>query len=140
MQPLRRETLQHDHRAELMIAADEGMTKTYNRFHKPEERDPAIQRLRELHDEIDRTVLRAYGWHDLAEKLRPEFLTLETEDNHTYQGRYFWSGDQREIVLARLLAVNAERHAEEVDAGIAPASSSQQIEENDDGQNNFDLD
>jgi hypothetical protein len=107
----------HDHRAQLMIAADEGMTKTYNRFHKPSERGPAIQRLRELHDEMDRAVLRAYGWHDLADELKPEFLTEETEDDHTYQGRYFWNAEGRDRVLSRLLALNAERHAEELAAG-----------------------
>lgn len=111
----------YHHRAELMVAANEGMTKTYNRFHKEDERGAAIRRLRELHDEMDRAVLRAYGWDDLAGTLRPEFLTEETEDDHTYQGRYFWPADQRDLVLSRLLALNAERHAEEVRAGVAAA-------------------
>ena len=71
---------------------------------------------------MDRAVLRAYGWHDLADELRPEFLTEETEDDHTYQGRYFWPAEARDRVLARLLALNAERHAEEVAAGLAPAA------------------
>jgi hypothetical protein len=109
----------HEHRASLMVTANEGMTKTYNRFHKPDERSEPILRLRELHDEMDRAVLRAYGWHDLAEELRPEFLTEETEDDHTYQGRYFWPAEARDRVLARLLALNATRHAEEVAAGLA---------------------
>lgn len=108
----------HDHRAELMIAANEGMTKTYNRFHKETEIGPPIQRLRELHDEIDRAVLRAYGWDDLAETLKPEFLTKDTEDDHTYQGRYFWPATQRDVVLSRLLALNAERYEEELKAGL----------------------
>jgi hypothetical protein len=42
------------------------------------------------------------------------------EDDHTYQGRLFWPSDFRDEVLARLLALNAERHAEEVRLGIAP--------------------
>lgn len=110
----------HDHRAALMVAANEGMTKTYNRFHKAEERGAAIERLRELHDAMDRAVLRAYGWDDLADTLRPVFLTPETEDDHTYQTRYFWPAEGRDQVLARLLALNAQRHSEEVAAGIAP--------------------
>lgn len=125
----------HDHRAALMIAADEGMTKTYNRFHDPEETGAAIQRLRELHDEMDRAVLRAYGWDDLADELRPVFLTEETEDDHTYQGRYFWPAEQRDRVLARLLALNVERHAEEVAAGLLPAKTSR----TDDTQDSLDL-
>jgi hypothetical protein len=112
----------HDHRAALMVKADEGMTKTYNRFHKAEERSEAIQRLRELHDEMDRAVLRAYGWDDLAAELRPEFLSEETENDHTYQDRYFWPAEVRDRVLARLLALNAERHAEEVAEGRAPTA------------------
>ncbi|RUU61049.1 DNA methyltransferase [Mesorhizobium sp. M2C.T.Ca.TU.002.02.1.1] len=108
----------HDHRAEVMIVANEGMTKTYNRFHKESEAGSAIQRLRELHDEMDRAVLRAYGWDDLADTLRSEFLTEATEDDHTYQGRYFWPAAQRDVVLSRLLALNAERYAEEVRQGL----------------------
>lgn len=128
----------HDHRATMMVEANEGMTKTYNRFHAAEEYRPAIARLRELHDAMDRAVLRAYGWDDLADVLRPEFLTPETEDDHTYQGRYFWPAEQRDLVLARLLALNAERHAEEVAAGIAPARG-RRFAEDANGQDAFDL-
>ncbi|CCE08071.1 conserved hypothetical protein [Bradyrhizobium sp. STM 3843] len=120
-----------DHRAALMVAANEGMTKTYNHFHDAEDRSAAIQTLRDLHDAMDRAVLRAYGWHDLADELRPVFLTEETEDDHTYQGRYFWPADQRDRVLARLLALNAERHAEEMAAGRAPTA--QESDEEADG-------
>lgn len=132
----------HSHRAQLMIATNEGMTKTYNRFHKPEEKSPAIQKLREMHDEMDRAVLRAYGWDDLAETLRPEFLTEETENDHTYQKRYFWPAEQRDLVLARLLALNAERHAEEVAAGVAPAIAKRRAavdDGGDDDQDSLDL-
>lgn len=126
----------HDHRAELMVAANAGMTKTYNRFHDADERGAAIERLRELHDDMDRAVLTAYGWRDLVDALRPQFLTPETEDDHTYQGRYFWPTDQRDLVLSRLLALNAERHAEEVAAGIAPTGSTRAA---DDDGNDLDL-
>lgn len=108
----------YSYRAGLMIEAKEGITKTYNRFHKESETGPAIQRLRELHDEMDRAVLRAYGWDDLADTLQPEFLTDETEDDHTYQGRYFWPAAQRDQVISRLLALNAERYEEELKAGL----------------------
>jgi N-6 DNA Methylase len=111
----------HDHRAALMVARNEGMTKTYNRFHDPTETAEDIQRLRELHAAMDRAVLEAYGWHDLAARAAPMFLDETNEDDHTYQGRLFWPSDFRDDVLARLLALNAERHAEEVRLGIAPA-------------------
>ncbi|AWI57948.1 Eco57I restriction-modification methylase domain-containing protein [Sinorhizobium fredii] len=120
-----------DHRAALMIASKVGMTKTYNRFHKADERSEPIQHLRQLHDEMDRVVLRAYGWHDLADELHPEFLTEESENEHTYQGRYFWNAEGRDRVLSRLLALNAERHAEEVRLGIATKGSARSNEDED---------
>src|SRR5262249_55728915 len=110
----------HDHRAALMVSRNEGMTKTYNRFHDSTETGDDIQRLRELHAAMDRAVLDAYGWHDLAARAAPIFLDESDEDDHTYQGRLFWPSDFRDEVLARLLALNAERHAEEVRLGIAP--------------------
>jgi hypothetical protein len=110
----------HDHRAALMVARNEGLTKTYNRFHDPTETAEDIQRLRGLHASMDRAVLEAYGWHDLAARAAPIFLDETNEDDHTYQGRLFWPSDFRDEVLARLLALNAERHAKEVRLGIAP--------------------
>ncbi|MBP1804671.1 Eco57I restriction-modification methylase domain-containing protein [Rubellimicrobium aerolatum] len=118
----------HHHRAALMVATDLGMTKTYNRFHDPERTDEGIVRLRDLHDAMDRAVLLAYGWDDLAEAVRPVFLEKpegengrggqhgEPEDEHTYQGRLHWPQEIRDEVLKRLLALNAERHAEEMAA------------------------
>lgn len=118
----------HDHRAALMVANNEGLTKTYNRFHNPADDRPEIVKLRELHDAMDRAVLTAYGWTDLAERIAadpdamPRHLTEETEDDHKYQGRYFWPAPIRDEVLARLLALNAERAEEERNAGLtAPA-------------------
>ncbi len=110
----------HDHRAALMIARCEGMTKIYNRFHDRTETSEGIGRLRQLHADMDRAVLGAYGWHDLAERSEAVFLDGTSEDDHTYQGRLFWPSDFRDQVLARLLALNAERHADEVRLGIAP--------------------
>src|SRR5262249_12779868 len=51
----------YEFRAELMVRNDEGLTKTYNRFHDPDERSEDILRLRELHGGMDRAVLDAYG-------------------------------------------------------------------------------
>jgi len=113
----------HNHRAQLMIDTEKGLTPTYNRFHDPYDDEPAIQRLRDLHAEMDRAVLRAYGWDDLAEAANPVFLTEETETEFTYQGRLFWPSDFRDEVLARLLDLNRARHAAEANAGIAIATA-----------------
>jgi hypothetical protein len=55
----------YEFRADLMVRNNEGLTKTYNRFHCPDERSADIQRLRELHAQMDRAVLDAYGWTDI---------------------------------------------------------------------------
>jgi hypothetical protein len=121
----------HEHRAALMIARSEGVTKVYNRFHDPADRSPDIVRLRDLHAEMDRVVLHAYAasarnaddattWHDLADQADAIFLDETNEDDHTYQGRLFWPSAFRNEVLARLLALNAERAEAERAAGVAP--------------------
>ena len=55
----------YEYRAALMVEHDEGLTKTYNRFHDPAESNEKILRLRELHAAMDRAVLDAYRWNDV---------------------------------------------------------------------------
>jgi len=102
----------YEFRAALMVRTGLGMTKTYNRFHDPDEDDPDIVRLRELHDAMDRAVLRAYGWEDIPTVC--EFLLDYEDDEETSSRRkkpyrYRWPDHVRDEVLARLLALNAER-------------------------------
>ena len=110
----------YEYRAALMVRSGEGMTKTYNRFHDPYEDDPGIGRLRELHDAMDRAVLDAYGWSDIPTDC--EFL-LDYEIDEATWGRkkkpyrYRWPDPVRDEVLARLLALNAEREAGEARSG-----------------------
>jgi hypothetical protein len=108
-------------RAELMIQNDEGLTKTYNRFNDPDERDIEIAKLRDLHAAMDRAVLDAYGWTDIQTEC--EFLVdYEIDDeergNKKKPYRYRWPDDVRDEVLARLLQLNAER------ANLAPLAAS----------------
>lgn len=56
----------YEHRSELMHRFNEGMTKIWNRLLDPHETDPGVLRLRELRDAMDRAVLDAYGWSDVA--------------------------------------------------------------------------
>lgn len=109
------------HRAALMVRNNEGFTKTYNRFHRPDEYSPDILNLRELHDAMDRAVLDAYCWNDLQPRCDffPEFD--EEEDEEADSGpprrkkyRYRWPDEIHDEVLARLLALNRER------AGLPP--------------------
>jgi N-6 DNA Methylase len=107
----------YDFRAALMIEYDEGLTMIYNRFHDPDERSNAIGELRRLHDAMDRAVLDAYGWTDIRPTCEFE---LDWEDDEAENGRrrrkpwrYRWPEPVRDEVLARLLALNAQRAEEE---------------------------
>ena len=77
----------YEFRADLMVRNNEGLTKTYNRFHDPDERSPDILKLRELHAAMDKAVLEAYGWHDLAESATCEFLLDYEEDEDDDENR-----------------------------------------------------
>ena len=106
----------YDHRAALMVQRKEGLTKTYNRFHDPNETDPDIAHLRTLHRAMDRAVLNAYGWPDIPTDC--DFLLDYEIDEETWGARkkpyrYRWPNPTRDEVLARLLELNAERAAEE---------------------------
>ncbi|MBA4190901.1 MAG: restriction endonuclease [Planctomycetaceae bacterium] len=103
-------TQYHDYRAKTMLSRKEGLTKTYNCFHDPSETGGDIQKLRELHVQMDRAVAAAYGWIG---------LNLDHCFHETKQGvRYTISEAARREVLARLLKLNHERYAEEVKQGL----------------------
>jgi hypothetical protein len=100
----------NEHRSALMTRHDEGLTKTYNRVHNPDDTSAGIQELRDLHVALDLAVRDAYGW--------PE-LSLDHGFNDTPQGRRFTLAQPaRTEVLDRLLELNHRRYAEEVAAGL----------------------
>ncbi len=117
----------YEYRSALMVRNNKGLTATYNRFHDPEERDPAIGRLQQLHAEMDRAVLGAYGWIDIQPKceLLLDYEVEENEDDGARRGkkpwRYRWPDEVRDEVLARLLELNRQRASEEaVSGGVVP--------------------
>lgn len=67
-----------------------------------------VSLLRELHDELDHAVFAAYGWGDLAEQLvgKPGATTPLPDKPET-------QAEAEEELLRRLVALNAERAAEE---------------------------
>ncbi len=100
----------HEHRRQMTLSRNEGLTKTYNRFHDPDEISADIQKLRQLHVEMDRAVATAYGWSD---------LDLGHSFHQAKRGRrYTISEPARREFLARLLKLNHERYAEEVRQGL----------------------
>jgi hypothetical protein len=117
----------HAFRAQLMIDRDEGLTKTYNRFHARSENAPDIIRLRALHANMDSTVLRAYGWDDLADRATPEFIEQDADEGKTPKTRFDWPADFKDEVLARLLALNTERAAAERAAGLTVGADEDEV-------------
>jgi hypothetical protein len=109
----------YEFRADLMVRNNEGLTKTYNRFHDSNEDSPDIQRLRELHAAMDRDVLDAYGWQDIQPvcEFFPEFDDEDEEDEsgrpRKKKYRYRWPEEIHDEVLARLLDLNRQRALEE---------------------------
>ena len=117
----------YDFRAALMVRNGEGLTKTYNRFHDPDETDPDITELRELHAVMDRAVLDAYGWRDIPTdcEFRLDYAIDEEEwGRRKKPWRYRWPDATRDEVLACLLELNADRAAEEARAGTAASGPS----------------
>ena len=95
----------HAYRRDTMAAHREGLTTTYNRFHRRSETSMELQELRNLQVEMDNAVATAYGWSD---------LNLDHGFHPTKQGeRFTISEEARREVLDRLLALNHERYAAE---------------------------
>ncbi|NTV05709.1 MAG: N-6 DNA methylase [Chlorobiaceae bacterium] len=146
----------HEHRKQLMLAMQLGLTKTYNLFHtrqlrimQPEEaqfddkafqkllgkdavalrkhlaRTPGtitfneavagIQKLRDLHIQMDNAVLEAYGWSDID--LRHDFYEVEYLPEND-RIRFTIHPDARREILKRLLELNHKIHAQEVADGL----------------------
>lgn len=125
----------HEHRRALMRDLWLGLTDLYNLFHDPaltpelvteslgesatitgDEGFARIQRLRELHRELDQTVLTAYGWHTDSDfgpalALRHDFHPLDFLPEND-RIRLTLHPEARREVLARLLKLNHQRAAE----------------------------
>jgi hypothetical protein len=100
----------HDFRGERTRARDEGLTKLANRVNDPEQTDADVVRLRELMTTMDREVANAYGWDDLE---------LDHGFHETRFGVRFTLGPAaRQEILDRLLELNHERYAAEVERGL----------------------
>lgn len=116
----------YEFRAELMVQRNEGLTNTYNRFHDPHDTDSEIVRLRELHGDMDRAMLNAYGWADISGECEfrsdREFdaVTLSSRSKKPY--RYGWPERTRNEVLTRLMELNAKRAEDEARSDTGPTT------------------
>ena len=90
----------HHHRAEIVSATGDGLTKIYGRFHNASDVSPEICRLRKAQQELDKAVAAAYGW---------EHLDLTREFQQTPSGvRFLFRDDVRYELCDRLLALNQQ--------------------------------
>lgn len=116
-------------RSEFLLSNEVGLTSCYNSFNDPNNVLTSINKLREMHSELDAMVLGAYGWEDIAKQAKCEFfLDYEDEVEDADEGtpsrrkkpwRYRWPDDLRDIVLARLLELNEQLAADERRSGAA---------------------
>ena len=88
----------YSRRAHFMRERRLGMTQTYNLLADPDSGDADIEFLRRCHEELDRVVLEAYGWVDIAVPAYQSPATVEFTD----------------AVAGRLFALNAQRASSSV--------------------------
>jgi hypothetical protein len=87
-------------RKEIMLRNNEGLTKTYNRFHNIKENDQKIIDLRNLQIEMDKAVLGSYGWSDLI---------LDHDFHDRNKDKFTLSKPIADEILTRLLKLNIEQ-------------------------------
>jgi hypothetical protein len=99
-----------------------GLTKFYNRFHKAEDLDARIVRMREMHREIDAAVMHAYGWDDLDLGHGYHEQPNLAENDRV---RFTICDAARAEVLRRFAELNRQRYEEEqASAPVAKPRSS----------------
>jgi hypothetical protein len=98
----------YEARAAYMTAENAGLTITCNRMKDPAVTDAAVEQLRALTLAMDRAVLAAYGWDDLAP---PPFTTPATDAEKRAVAGF------EDAVIDRLFALNAERARAQGTAG-----------------------
>jgi hypothetical protein len=116
----------HTHRQELLVSIQRGLTYAYGLFHSPSCDQEGVGYLRNLHIEMDKAILRAYGWEDIA-------LTHEFRTNDRGQLRFSISPTAQRELLARLIELNQQAAAQEAAQGLLASQAGEAEEGNDDG-------
>ena len=112
-----------EHRREVMLREEIGLTQLYNKVNDPSVGDHQILLLRELHQSIDKAVASAYGWNDLSLNHHfHEVSYLPVNDNL----RFTISEEARIVTLRRLAELNRSRYVEEHSEILAATSHSSQ--------------
>jgi hypothetical protein len=108
----------------IMLRRNLGLTKLYNQVNDPSlasASEPDVARMRDIHVELDQSVMAAYGWEDVP--LNHGF--------HTYRQMERWTvcPEARVEILDRLLEENHRRAALQRDSVPAPTDEDEEIEE-----------
>jgi len=98
----------YEHRQNVMLETQLGLTKTYNRFHDQVCQDSDIQTLRRLHVEMDAAILACYNWEDIE-------LEYNFYPNDRKKIRYIPSQDAQREIFIRLIDLNQKIAAEEAE-------------------------
>jgi hypothetical protein len=99
----------YEARAQYMADTNQGLTKTYNALKDPACTESRVLELRRLHEAMDRAVLDAYGWSDIAV---PPYCPLTDADRQAL-------GAFEDEVIDRLYVLNAERARDDERLGLA---------------------
>jgi hypothetical protein len=94
-----------------------GLTRLYNEVNSPFSSDTAVIEVRAAHIEIDRQILLAYGWSDIA----LDHGIFDVEISGVARQRFTISEQARTEVLRRLAALNHRYHQEELSAARSAA-------------------
>jgi hypothetical protein len=110
-------------RREIMLRRDLGLTKLYNLVNDPDVADATdsdVTRMRQIHTELDRAVMDAYGWGDVE----------QDHGFHTYRQMTRWtvSPAARVKILDLLLEENLQRASAQ---GDTPPPAEEADEEDD---------
>ncbi len=104
----------YEMRAALMSTNQQGLTQLYNALKARASHEPGLEALRDLHLDLDRAVLTAYGWSDLV-PLVPPYTIPQTDAERQALSAF------EDAVIDRLFALNAERAELERLAGASSA-------------------
>lgn len=104
-----------DLRRGIMSSQNLGLTKLYGEMHSSELSSSEIDRMRELHREIDCTLAETYGWDDLDLGHGFHDVPYLPENDRV---RFTISEPARVEVLRRLAELNRQRYEEEVAQGL----------------------
>ncbi|MBI4955203.1 MAG: N-6 DNA methylase [Myxococcales bacterium] len=100
-------------RAKYMVETAQGLTQTYNKLKELRCHDAPILELRRLHEEMDRAVLDAYGWSDLAV---PPFCPASPDEVAALEAF-------NDEVIDRLFVLNSRRSEDQDLARVASGAT-----------------